>query len=493
MGDLKKYLFVGSLAVIVDGTLMKRRNCVRSVKRQVKTRRPRMTSAGTQLTVIAALLFGMAVDVGAQHKDKPRPEAWKDLVHGGRFMDRILPAPIYNGLETDTWGADAVRPRDIHNGIEDPKWSYWGGKPVLGPDGKYHFFVCRWREDDPRGHRAWPTSVIVHAMSNRPTGPFVVKKVIGPGHFPEITPLKDGRYAIFHFHGYYIADSLQGPWKSVKEKCGFHGKTTFGSLTVRQDGSLLMLDRIMRVWIKEKGTDDFHRVIGAQTHPKIPGRWEDPLVWRTAVQYHLVINDWYGRTACHLRSKDGVRWKADPGEAYAIDFDGYEDGTKVGWYKYERMKVLQDQYGRATHMYLAVLDVPKKDDKGKDKHSSKNIALPLVVGRRLAILNDRKITADTKTIRLQIEAEKGFDPHTDVDVDSLKFGAPEKVDFGHGCKPISTKKSGKNLVVMFDAANNGFTNGNFAAKLIGKSAKGKLLFGYARLPGVDYSPYVVKR
>jgi hypothetical protein len=36
--------------------------------------------------------------------------------------------PIHGGLETDTWGADAVRPRDIQNGIEDPDWSYWGGK-----------------------------------------------------------------------------------------------------------------------------------------------------------------------------------------------------------------------------------------------------------------------------------------------------------------------------------------------------------------------------
>ncbi len=26
-----------------------------------------------------------------------------------------------------------------------------------------------------------------------------------------------------------------------------------------------------------------------------------------------------------------------------------------------------------------------------------------------------------------------------------------------------------------------------------KNTKGKLLFGYTRLPGVDYSPYVVKR
>ena len=445
-------------------------------------------------TCIALQMLCIASVVNAQHGDKLRPEAWKNLVHGGRFMDRILPAPIYDKLTSDTWGADAVRPRDIHNGIEDPNWSYWGGRPILESDGTYHLFVARWREDNPRGHAGWPKSEVVHAVSDRPTGPFVVKRRLGLGHFPEIHRLKDGMYVVYYFHGCYTAKSLEGPWKHfTKQELGFP-KATFGSLAIREDGSLLMLDRVMRVWIKENGSDQFQRVSGRPVQPKkIPGRYEDPMVWRTEVQYHTIVNDWYGRTAYHLRSKDGVHWKEDPGEAYTIDFDGYEDGTKVRWYKYERPKVLQDQYGRATHLYLAVIDVPKKDDKSKDNHSSKNIVLPLVVGRRLKILNAEKITASAKTIRLQILAEEGFDPHTDIDIDSLRFGAPEEVDFGGGCKPIKSEKSGKDLVVTFDGAGNGLTDDNFAAKLIGKTTKGRLLLGYCRLPGVDYSPYVVPR
>ena len=445
-------------------------------------------------TFIALPMLCIASVVNAQHGDKPRPEAWNDLVHGGRFMDRILPAPICKGLETDTWGTDAVKPRDIHNGIEDPAWSYWGGRPILESDGKYHLFVARWREDNPRGHAGWPDSEIVQAVSDRPTGPFVVKQVIGPGHFPEIHRLKDNEYVIYHFHGCYTAGSLEGPWKHLtKKELGFP-EATFGSLAVREDGSLVMLDRIMRVWIKENGSDEFQMVSGRPVQPaKIPGSYEDPMIWRTEVQYHAIVNDWLGRTAYHFRSKDGVNWTMDPGEAYTIDFDGYEDGTKIGWYKYERPKVLQDQYGRATHLYLAVIDVPKKADLSKDDHSSKNIVLPLVAGRRLKILNTDKITADTKTIRLRILAEKGFDPHSDVDIYSLRFGAPETVDFGGGCKPIKSEKSGKDLIVTFDAAGSGLTDNNFAAKLIGKTATGKLLFGYSRLPEVDYSPYVIKR
>jgi len=446
------------------------------------------------ISILIAFQMLCAIDsVNAQHGDKPRPKAWKSLVNGGRFMDRILPAPIHDKLTSDTWGADAVRPRDIQNGIEDPKWSYWGGRPIAGPDGKYHLFVCRWREDNPRGHGGWPNSEIVQAVSDRPTGPFGVTQVLGPGHFPEIHQLKNNDYVIYYFHGCYLAKSLKGPWKHfTKKELGFP-KATLGSLALRKDGSLLMLDRIMRVWIKEKGKGDFRMVSGKSIRPRIPGRYEDPMVWRTEVQYHLIVNDWYGRTAYHMRSKDGVHWKEDPGEAYTIDFDGYEDGTKVKWYKYERPKVLQDRYGRATHLYLAVIDVPKKNDKSKDNHSSKNIVLPLVTGRRLKILNDNKITASTRKIRLQISAEAGFNPHTGVDIDTLRFGAPEKVDFGGGCKPTNSEKSGKDLIVIFDSAGSGITDDNFTAKLIGKTARGKLLFGYSRLPGVDYAPYVIKR
>ena len=446
-------------------------------------------------TFIALPMLCIASVVNAQHGDKPRPEAWNDLVHGGRFMDRILPAPIYKGLETDTWGTDAVKPRDIHNGIEDPEWSYWGGRPILESDGKYHLFVARWREDNPRG--AWRMAGFGDRSGRLRQANRTVcrEQVLGPGHFPEIHRLQDDEYVIYHFHGCYTAGSLEGPWKHLtKRRTRLPGSHIRFVGRARRRCSLVMLDRIMRVWIKENGSDKFQMVSGRPVQPaEIPGRYEDPMVWRTEVQYHTIVNDWYGRTAYHFRSKDGVNWTMDPGEAYTIDFDGYEDGTKVGWYKYERPKVLQDQYGRATHLYLAVIDVPKKQDLSKDNHSSKNIVLPLVVGRRLRILDNEKITADTETIRLRIPAESGFDPHVEVEVESLRFGAPEEVDFGRGCKAIGSEKDGKDLVVTFDAAGHGITERTLPPKLLGKTRGGKLLFGYSRLPEVDYSPYVIKR
>jgi hypothetical protein len=398
-------------------------------------------------------------------------------------MDRILPAPIHEGLTSDTWGADGVRPRDIHNGIEDPKWSYWGGKPVVGPDGRYHWFGCRWPEDNPKGHMGWPESVMVRAISDKPTGPFVFENEIGPGHFPEITRLPDGSWALFHFHGYYHSDSLEGPWTPVsKEDAGFPGMQ-MGSVAVREDGSLLMVSRNMRILVKEKGASSFTLVSEEKVIPRqMPGSYEDPVIWRTEVQYHMIINDWEGRIAYHLRSKDGIQWKEDPGEAYAIGIDRYTDGTKVDWFKYERPKVLQDQYGRPTHLCLAVIDVMKDEDLPCDNHSSKNIVLPLVVERRVQILDEDPITSDAGKIRVKVAAEDGFDPQADVDVQSLRFGASEEVDYGRGCAIRSTENDGDDLVLVFDGEGHGITESNFAAKLLGTTTDGELLIGYARVP-----------
>ncbi|MDX1284401.1 MAG: hypothetical protein R3182_05300, partial [Draconibacterium sp.] len=211
-----------------------------------------------------------------------------------------------------------------------------------------------------------------------------------------------------------------------------------------------------------------------------------PVVWRTNIQYHLIVNDWLGRIAWYLRSKDGINWKVDPGEAYLPGIAVYEDGTKVDWFKYERIKILQDKFGRATQAHFAVIDTLKHFDLENDNHSSKHIIIPLTVGRLISMLNEKPITAATKTIEVKIEAEEGFNPNTDIDVKSLRFGASEEVNFGRGCKVLETKKSGKDLIVVFEGKGNGFTEDNFAGKLLGKTSDGKLLFGYSRLPGIDY-------
>jgi alpha-L-fucosidase 2 len=431
------------------------------------------------------------LDANAQSVERARPEAWKDLVLGGRFMDRFLPMPVQGELTMKTWGADNVKPRYTDNGLEDNEWSYWGGNALLGEDGKYHLFVCRWLESSPRGHMEWGRSIVVHAVADQSTGPYKVKETVGPGHNPEAFQLKDGRYVVYVINGYYIANDVNGPWESGKFEFNKRDRRIIEGLSNlsfarREDGSYLMVCRGGGIWFSKNGISPYHQVTDRRVYPPVEGRFEDPVVWRTQVQYHLIVNDWLGRIAFYLRSKDGVNWKVEPGEAYLPGIARYEDGTKVDWFKYERIKVLQDKYGRATQAHFAVIDVLKRSDKSSDEHSSKHICVPLTVGRLLTILNRQEITATTKRIRVKIAAEDGFNPHTDMDIDSLRFGASEEVNFGRGCKVIKTKRSGKDLIVTFDGSANGFTQKNFAGKLLGKTPQGKLLFGYARLPWLDY-------
>jgi hypothetical protein len=451
--------------------------------------------------------FMSACLVFSQVTERERPAEWKNLVFGGRFMDRFLPMPDIGRLTGDTWGDKNVVPRFTGNGIENRKYSFWGGNKVFGDDGKYHFYVCGWLESSPKGHAAWPQSTVFHAVSENLYGPFVVRDTIGKGHNPEVFRLSDGRYVIYVIDGYYIADGVNGPWKYGKfeflnrDRKLIEGNSNF-TFAKREDGSYLMICRGGGQWISQSGLTSYGQVTGTKigsdnkivplrAYPPVEGRFEDPVVWRDNVQYNLIVNDWLGRIAFYERSKDGVNWKVESGEAYVPGVSVHQDGTVEAWWKYERMKIFQDKHGRALQANFAVIDVEKKFDLANDNHSSKNISIPLTPGRILTILDKKPITSATKTIKVRISAEEGFNPNTDININSLQFGDPEKVNFGKGGKVIRTEKSGADLIVTFDAVNNGIPEDEFAAKMIGKTTNGKLLYGYARLPGVDFTPPIL--
>lgn len=442
------------------------------------------------LCASAALLLGTQ-NTDAQVTERPRPAEWDHLVEGARFMDRFLPMPA-GKLSSDVWGAKNVIPRYIDNGIEDDVRSYWGGNIIKDNAGQYHLYVCGWPENSPKGHMFWPNSTVYHAVCNNSIGPFMIKDTIGPGHNPEAFRLKDGRVIVYVIDGYYLADNLNGPWtynKFVFDKRDRPIIEGLSNLTFsqREDGSYLMICRGGGVWISQTGLSPYNQITDKRVYPPVKGEFEDPVVWRDPVQYHLIVNDWLGRIAFYLRSKDGVNWVTDPGEAYLPGISVHEDGKVEDWFKYERIKILQDEYGRAIQANFAVIDTLKHEDLPNDNHSSKNISIPLNPGLLLTVLDTKPITPNTKTIRVKIAAEEGFNPQTDIDLNSLRFGASTEVNFGKGSKVLSTKKEGKDLIVTFDAKGNGITAEEFAPKLLGKTTAGKLLYGYARLPWISYN------
>jgi len=450
------------------------------------------SNASKKALLTLALAVALVTAADAQNEEVVRPAAWKALAFGGRFMDRFEPMPLLGPRTDDTWGVDAVTPRDVLNGIEEAEWSYWGGNILQGKDQAYHLFVCRWREDHPKGHMAWRESEVVRAVSKNRFGPYRVAEVIGPGHNPEAYHLRDGRYVCYLINGYYLGTSLEGPWERRAFNFDPRDRKIVADLSNlsfsrREDGSYLMVNRGGGMWVSRDGLSAWEQVTQGSNYPKVKGRFEDPVLWRTEVQYHMIVNDWYGRIAYHLRSKNGVHWKVDPGEAYMPGIAASKDGKKDEWYKYERIKVFLDAHRRAIQANFAVIDYSKWEDKPNDLHSSKNISIPLTPGRLLTLLGDERITRDTDEIRVQIAAEPDFDPHKDVKLDSLRFGAPEEVDFGRGSALLRSEHEGKDLIAVFSGKGNGFADHNFAGKLLGRSADGKLLFGYCRLPWVNYA------
>ncbi|MDD4008714.1 MAG: glycoside hydrolase family protein [Fermentimonas sp.] len=426
----------------------------------------------------------------SQVEERERPAEWENLVKGGRFMDRFLPMKG-NLLSSDTWGVDGVVPRYVDNGIEDRIWSYWGGNIKKDEDGLYHLIVCGWLESSPKGHREWSNSIVFNSVSDNLTGPFKLRNVIGKGHNPEVYQLKDGRYVLYVIDGRYISDSLNGKWEygefdfNPRDRRIIEGLSNL-TFTKREDGSFIMVCRGGGIWISRDGLSEYGQLTDKRVYPTVAGRFEDPVIWRDHIQYHMIVNDWLGRIAFYLRSKNGVDWVVDPGEAYVPGIAVHEDGLVEEWFKFERIKIYQDEYGRAIQANFAVIDTLKPLDKSSDIHSSKNIGIPLNPGLLLTLLDDKPITSKTKVIRLKVTAEEGFNPQSDIDVESLRFGASEEVNFGRGSRVLKTENDGKDLIVTFDAAGNGITETEFAPKLIGRYKNGKMLYGYARLPYIDY-------
>src|SRR5690606_30555934 len=177
---------------------------------------------------------------------------------------------------------------------------------------------CGWPESSEMGHMAWPGSIVYHTISDRAHGPFHIIDTIGKGHNPELFQAKDGTYVIYVIDGAYQSKSLNGPW--VYEKLSFDQRDRaivegLSNLTFakREDGSQLMICRGGGVWISETGTSPYLQVSDKSVYPAVEGEFEDPVVWKDQVQYHLIVNDWLGRIAFYLRSPDGIHWVTDPG------------------------------------------------------------------------------------------------------------------------------------------------------------------------------------
>jgi hypothetical protein len=317
------------------------------------------------------------------------------------FIDYFLPMPIESSLVSNVWGAPGVLPRDPKNGLEDEtmkQWNYWDGQIIKGTDGKYHIFASRW--DQSKGHNGWFGSLAIHAVSDKVTGPYVDKGLCWPdnqggrGHNVTALVLPDGRYAVVVSEtrpgDVFVSKSLDGPWehlgsiKVAENEFSNLGRMSNVSIMVRPDGDFMIVPRSGAVLISKDGILGPYVVQGPSVYPSVAGlpqhdigNLEDPVVWFSGGLYHIVVNNWSDRKAYHITSVDGINNWIFRGLAYdpTTDFVRYTDGTVNHWYKLERPGVVIEN-GHVIAVSLAVLDVPKNEEKGNDSHGSKIIVIP---------------------------------------------------------------------------------------------------------------------
>ena len=159
------------------------------------------------------------------------------------------------------------------------------------------------------------------------------------------------------------------------------GRMSNVSIMVRPDGDFEIVPRSGAILISKDGILGPYTVQGPSVYPKVEGlplrNLEDPVVWYSGGLYHIVVNGWSDRKAYHITSVDGINdWKFQ-GLAYdpTRDIVRYADGTVNHWNNMERPGVLIED-GHVTHFTLAVLDVPKNQERPNDNHGSKVIVIP---------------------------------------------------------------------------------------------------------------------
>lgn len=440
---------------------------------------------------------------------------------GGQFVDYILPINGSNAATTDDWGTTAgtlngydwtgTLGRWKDNGIEDNTYSYWGGNAIKGDDGKWHIFVAGWPENSPKGHETWLTgSRCYHGISDYPDHGFIWKEELGAGHNTEAYRLQDGRTIVYNIELRYISNepTLNSATTWTLGKFNWHlrdrrlerGADRTVSLSNctfarRSDGSFLMMDRGGCVWVSRDGVSDYYQQTDHTAYVGNRTRYlEDPVIWHDHMQYYMLVNDYDAKVGNLSRSLDGIHWINEPGVAFKTGIIKHINGDIEDWHKLERPKIQTDNIGRASYIQFAAVDAVKDADKGpNDGHSSKNIIAPLVKSRLIDVLNTDVITASTTSIRIKIKKEDDFNP-ANINLSSLVFGSYDKVNYGKGFTASSSETdSDGNLIVTFTgkAGDSGITANEFAPKMIGETNSGDIVYGYAKLPYVNYEPAMV--
>ncbi len=308
------------------------------------------------------------------------------------FRDKLLPAPLDGGFRMDGY------------------W-VWCGSVIKGDDGKYHMFASRWPKPPGFGPYWLTNSEIVHAISDKPAGPYKFSDVALPPrgeefwdgqmtHNPAIRKYKD-TYLLYytgttykgkrpgldfrinddsptkldaHQHeriGLATSKSPFGPWKrldkpilDVKTDSWDRYLTSNAAPVVLKDGRVMLYYKgvtrltvhAIGLAIADRYDKEYKRVTDQPLNMGIGA--EDPFIWIENGKYKALMLDHERKYSpdkeiFYATSDDGIKWKVpEPGIAVSRNIL-WADGTTTKVGKTERPHVLIEN-GKPTHVFFAV-------------------------------------------------------------------------------------------------------------------------------------------
>jgi hypothetical protein len=112
--------------------------------------------------------------------------------------------------------SELLRSPSKGSGFNADDYWIWGGSATKGPDGQYHLFASRWPKQYPFNQGYVYHSEVVHAVSDKPEGPYTFKDVALPRrpgywdgkmtHNPTIQQWGD-KYYLFYIGSTYEGES----------------------------------------------------------------------------------------------------------------------------------------------------------------------------------------------------------------------------------------------------------------------------------------------
>lgn len=307
------------------------------------------------------------------------------------FRNRLLPAPVNGGFRMkDYW--------------------VWGASAIKGEDDRYHLFASRWPKGLSFGPHWLTNSEIVHAVSDKPEGPYEFVEVALPPrgeqfwdgkmtHNPTIRKVGD-TYLLFytgttykgdmptpdnpttetsdlkldaHYHeriGLATSKSVFGPWNRFDKPILDVRKGKWDSLIVSNAAPVVMPDG--RIFLFYKGVSQLrHHAISVAAADSFTGPYkrltdepfdlgvdaEDPTIWFENGKYHSLMLDTglkYSsrKEIYYCTSDDLLHWEAEPNPIAIEKNILWDDGQVRKMNSTERPQILVEN-GKATHVFIA--------------------------------------------------------------------------------------------------------------------------------------------